>query len=784
MPGRRTLVALSVDQITQNIINQLKALDATVSAEVGTPERKIIEATAEMIASAYVDFNVLNSATDINQMSGGTLDAYLGNFGFGRQQSTYATGIVTFSSGATPPATDITIARGTQVVATTQTGTLIYTTTQSVVLHSTDNPPAVDAPVACSTPGSIGNVAANAVTGFGSLGSTVSGITSVTNAAAMVGGADGEDDIAFRTRFQNTFLRNMGGTYDNFLAIAVSQSSVTKANVIGPISRFQEYIQVPAVLDVAQHTSTIVESEDGSGNPSFAVTSNAGFDASGTKFPTKATTAVSTNPYSKFTYGQQFYLTDGGLGASSTFYKPGVDFIFNVNPISAGSGSAWVINNSGTPDTQGFTLNAANHRPNVTFVNPYDPALAPSGNQTFQMGVTTALLEHCYISKSSRNDYGRGILNCVDIIVNGANPMSVSSNEALPTAFSNFSSDSADAGNFIYNANYTRALDGATPYGTPAISTPSRLLSMFWQPVLSLPNSFTITDVTGTYTYYLANFKPATYKTSTHYAVGNVVIPPTQNGYSYKCTVAGTTAVGLPGFPTSGTMTSGGATFITVNGTYYNDAAFTKPAHYALVKEITGYYGTTRARDGMEMFYLVGGVASNGAYIGGRELRNMTGDFFTIKNYTFDQNIADLQAIYDKQKPVTTDALVHAAYVRYFRPYVTIMYTPGSTSSVVNASIQSAVAAFFENSYYGTAIQLSDILQAIHNVPGVDNVRFTNDNPSSGNKVEETLVDGTAIGGGKFYQKDFFIQDNQLAASPTSTPVVITVRAQNTWSQP
>lgn len=776
-------MALSVDQITQSIINQLKALDATVSAEVGTPERKIIEATAEMIASAYVDFNVLSSSTDINQMSGGTLDAYLGNFGFGRQQPTYATGAVTFSSGSTPPATDITIPRGTQVAATTANGTLIFTTTQSVVLHATDNPPQVDAPVACSTPGTIGNVTANTVTGFGSLGSTVSGITSVTNSAAMSGGADGEDDIALRTRFQNTFLRNMGGTYDNFLALAVSQTAVTKANVIGPISRFQEYIQVPATLDTAQHTLTVIETEDASGNFTFTVTQNAGYDSTGTRFPHKATTAVSTNPYSKFTYGQQFYLTDGGLGASSTFYKPNVDYVFNANPISAASGSAQILNNSGTPDTQGFTFNANNHRPNVTFLNPYDPILNLTGDQRFTLGVTTLLLEHAYISRSSRNDYGNGILNCVDIIVNGSNPVSVSSNEVVPTSNSDLSSDPTDASLFIYNANYARALDGTTPYGTPAFTTPSRILPLYWQPVLSLPNSLKISDGTNTYTYYLANYRPPSWQANTTFHTGDVIIPPTQNGYSYKCTGTGITAGSQPVWPTSGSVTSGGATFITVKGTYYNDAALTLPAHYALVNEITGYYGTIRARSGLEMFYLVGGVASNGTYTTGKEMRSLVGDAFTIKNYTFDQNISDLQAIYDQQKPVTTDALVHRAYTRYFRPYVTVMYTPGSTPAVVNASVQAAVASFFENNYYGTAIQLSDILQAVHNVPGIDNVRWTNDDPSTGNKVEETYADGTAIGAGKFYQKDFFIQDNQLADSPSNNPVVIQVRASNTWNQ-
>jgi hypothetical protein len=66
-------------------------------------------------------------------------------------------------------------------------------------------------------------------------------------------------------------------------------------------------------------------------------------------------------------------------------------------------------------------------------------------------------------------------------------------------------------------------------------------------------------------------------------------------------------------------------------------------------------------------------------------------------------------------------------------------------------------------------------------VPGVDNVRWTNDTPS-GNKLEEVGADGSTLDGGPYYvTTDFFLQDNELPAVPSRNQITISVRAQNTW---
>nr|WP_241503125.1 baseplate J/gp47 family protein [Komagataeibacter melaceti] len=57
---------------------------------------------------------------------------------------------------------------------------------------------AITVPVRCESTGAVGNVAAGAIC---LLGSTISGIDTVTNAAALTNGSDGETDAALRTRF-------------------------------------------------------------------------------------------------------------------------------------------------------------------------------------------------------------------------------------------------------------------------------------------------------------------------------------------------------------------------------------------------------------------------------------------------------------------------------------------------------------------------------------------------------------------------------------------------------
>ena len=124
------------------------------------------------------------------------------------------------------------------------------------------------------------------------------------------------------------------------------------------------------------------------------------------------------------------------------------------------------------------------------------------------------------------------------------------------------------------------------------------------------------------------------------------------------------------------------------------------------------------------------------------------------------------------------------------------MYSAGASSSTVDDDIRQAVQLFFNTQTFGTAIQLSDILSAIHSVTGVDNVRWSYEPEVTGGgpyRVVEANRDGTPTALGAVHNYDFFLRDDELPTLPTgritddsgeidpSTILKIRPRAQNTW---
>lgn len=693
------MAPLDAVTITNNIIAQLRAADPAISAEIGTPERKIIEAVAQVVSLGQSDLSVLNSQYDVDTMTGNRLDQFLANFGFGRQRSTNATGTVTFSR-TTPADIDYVIPQGTQVISRqTDAGfpSVLFATTVVAVLAT--GLTSVDVTVEATLPGSLSNIPANSI--YQIVGTqTVPGITDVTNNNVISGGTDGETDDEFKVRFKNTIFRNMAGTSDQFLALAVSLSNVSKANVVGPQSQYQEFIQVPG------NENTFADVDTASND----VHQSRPYDPSGTLWPYKRTTAVSTIPYSKYTYDSGYFLTDGSTDPGATFYRDGFDYVFN-NPRVKEGVSPW--------GAQSDTTGPQNFQPNVTLLNLYTTTnlggIPPN---------TILLLEHRYMSTESRNDVTLGIFNCVDIFIDGQNPTQVTSIEPTPGAqvFINAS----DGSSMLDPVNYRRLLDNSQP-------EPSNLLSpLFWQPMTTLPDNILV----GDNTYYKANF------------------------------------------------------YNTGDSQYYNDPEFSIQANYYEIIDVTELYGSVRARNGIEWDINVAGVPTGDA-----SPTIVNAESVTTYNlsYFYDENVADLQALVEQNKQITTDVLVHQAQPVYLKLYITVAYSPGADISGTNFAITQQLANFYSTQYYGAAIQLSDLLQQVHNTPGVDNVRFTTD-PSTGlftsgyHAIEIVNKDGSSQNSPVYKDSDFFIRDNQLVTNAdingtdVTSVIIVKKRATNVWN--
>jgi hypothetical protein len=698
-------MATNQQTIAAQMLAQLRLLDPSISAEVGTPERKILDTVAEALADVQIDLTQLTGALDVDAKSGSNLDNFLALFGFGRQQATKATGFVTFSRIAAG-LSDIVIPAGTQLAAnvSTDTGVPIYETSYQVVLRAGQL--AVAAPVQAIYAGAFGNVGINQVTRFAS--TTVFGIDQVTNEAIISGGTDSEDDDELKIRFKNTIFRNLAGTQDQYLALAASAQYVSKANVVGPISRYREYIQVPPVDD----------------SSSYDVNPSGGILESGNGTANQYTTALSTIPYSKHTYDTVPNFVSSGTDATDVYYREEVDWTLNTEALEKNRGDAYRFWNS-SGGAIGPDPNATPYAPSVTFMNVYTGSL---GAVTAVRPGDILLFEHSYMSTASRNDWTKNISNCVDVFVNGSNDLTASTVVPSPGTSTAMTFVASPTSSKFYANNYRR-------FGQPDV-TPTAgnlFIPLFWQPVTGLPESIAVVDADVTTVYFLNE-------------------------------------------------------------------------HYWLVEDVTELHGTVRARNGIE--WNLNAITGKGASAANDENRNglvLNGyDQNTpieIVNYVYDKNIVDLQYATEASKQVTTDVLVHKARLRYFQFDITVMYTRGSNPFDVNASIQAGLATYFNGTFFGGVIQLSDVLQVIHSVSGIDNVRWSSDIPGFEDldRVTETDYYGQPRVG-LTYSTDFFLKDDELPSLPqfingtqdilegvpTNTyaqlpGLIIRSRAQNTW---
>ena len=727
---------LTQAQYAEQMVAQLRLLKPTISAEVGTPERLILDTASGALAEASIDLVGLQEALNVDTKFGANLTNFLSMFGFERQQSSSATGFVKFKR--TDPATvNIVIPSGTilksHVTKTTDGFLPEFTTVASATIKVGETETGL-IPVVAKQPGANGNVPAEAITIMSF--ANVFGVTEVTNPAPTEGGSEQENDNELKTRFKNTVFRNLAGTESQFLALCIATAFSTKATVIGPISKYQEYVQCPPVDDsesyrygggesyagypwplmvrgsiasgsnivtipstfglVAEEPIEIFTSEDSplvaySGtikailgpteleiNGKVEVPIIDGWVFIGDFTPAKEelvnhwTTALSTNPFAKEIWNNRLVFISDTASGIGKFF-----FREGVD-----------FDFNFPPKLQGDTLRAmidgvgvdprtniqGQHQPNITFINVF------RGENDEVKAISpedVVLLEYDYTSSASRNSILHNVTNAVDVYVDGVNEQATSTIFTAPLPGTQQFVDEPTSK--YYLENFRR--DGE-PTKRPLEG--NILTPLYNQPVLNIPNQITI----GSDKFY-------------------------------------------------------------------------KGVHYWLVHDTSGYQGTIRARDGIEWSSSIGG--DRGGSEEGRPTENKQTPEYTgrkfgeinspetveIEPYFYDQNVEDLQAAIEANRQITTDTLAHKAHQRYFKLNITVVYSPQSTQSTVNNQIREAISTFFANQFFGSVIRLSDLLNVVHNVQGVENVRWSNDVPNDPNlvRVAQTDIEGRIIEG-------------------------------------
>ena len=239
-------------EVSADIIDTLHVIDPGLSAAIGTPERKIIDAVASVVSASYIQSQIAASIWDVDTKTGVELDEICGLFGFGRREGVRATGTLSIrlNSAATG---DYVIAAGTQfsTVASSTRASVAYQALSPVVIISGSQYAEVQ--IECSEVGVVGNTPAQTVT----QASGFSQVATVYNNAPISGGLDAETDEGLRSRFKATFLRNLTGTEDFYAALCEQHSAVSKVRIIGPVERNTEQLQVkPDSKDGSTLTAT------------------------------------------------------------------------------------------------------------------------------------------------------------------------------------------------------------------------------------------------------------------------------------------------------------------------------------------------------------------------------------------------------------------------------------------------------------------------------------------------------------------------------------------------
>lgn len=144
----------------------------------------------------------------------------------------------------------------------------------------------------------------------------------------------------------------------------------------------------------------------------------------------------------------------------------------------------------------------------------------------------------------------------------------------------------------------------------------------------------------------------------------------------------------------------------------------------------------------------------------------------------------------ERWRLIGTDALVHQAKQIYLKFNIAVIYDIAADPTVTSTAIDTALADYLSKIGLASVVQASDVLQTIHNVPGVDAVRFlysadvTSWNSSTPNAftvgiqqvIGTTVVNSFVDTNGR--ATDVIFADNQLPVFGLTFKVR---KAENSW---
>lgn len=226
----------TASEVADAIETSLQTLQPDAPVVVGTQNYAFIESFAETIATQQEqDLNELYDAAYLTDATGEELTKKAREIGVQRQSATASTGVIRFERDAAA-SSDYAIPAGT-VVGTGGDETVRFRTTESVTLSSGTS--SVEADIACTETGTVGNVGANSIQVL--VSGSVQGVDSVTNpqptgdptytltdgTTVQRSGRDRESDESLRDRALDSTAIGGAGTAE---AVALALTNIPEVN--------------------------------------------------------------------------------------------------------------------------------------------------------------------------------------------------------------------------------------------------------------------------------------------------------------------------------------------------------------------------------------------------------------------------------------------------------------------------------------------------------------------------------------------------------------------------
>ena len=791
-------------EFSKKIRDQLYLLDPEISAELGTPERKIIDAVAQALAETQFQGFIEDYQFDIDTKFGEDLDDFVQLFGFSRQTAKRAIGEVTFRRNQTN-GVPVFIPAGTQL-STTANGinpSVSFITSNDATIS--ENQLLIKVPIEATFPGSTGNVPANKITvSTGNL----SNISEITNELATYGGTTAETDDELKLRFKNNLFRNIAGIEDQFLALSVANQYTNRAVILKAANKFEEYVQI---------------------------------NSSGS--------AVSENRNAKYIYNQNYYLSDRKDNDTS-YYNPSSDYTFSR--ILSGSikyPAISVTNFEVNPSPSGtVSLNEFEDEENGNLAGEYQYAYsyvynpggesslsAYSGTATIEQGsVVIADIENSAGTSSAggtvlyKNLYRRDLLydniwyrvgSVVPFATFSVTEVARDANDIVTITLNNGTADTkgiATTGTVtvtglsgigtalsgthdIYSlgsSSISYSSAGTVITGTAASGFATSALTVFYDnveiidfveppaealtegKVVFLEHEYiskwsrNIFDETNNYSnlnkvdIYISG-QSTEFATDVISGYGNQLNTVAGNVYNHENYIrrstgsvcaSGNYLVNLTWVPVVSIPES-----ITVDGVSYDI-----DEDYWLAKDITNIRDSERCKDGIELSSTMGNAVANSAY---------------SVEYYFNKLPLMTNRVIDAHKQINQDVLVHGANFRQMLVNLEVIYDSTSNVEATNNAIFVTLSEFFNSSPFGAIIQFSDIVSLIYQVPGVSNARIPTQAEVAGTSyssyygIQEINSDGSIK---QTFTDDFTLDEIDLPALYGLGPVDGTKPVQKT----